>query len=89
LYVVIMLAPANVGLASIPSEDERSAVKKALETLKERPEKPEPYRYKRRKDGWEMHVGRWKITYELRQIELVVYVHNIKERPSLGFDYRY
>ena len=36
-----------------------------------------------------MHVGRWKITYELRQIELVVYVHNIKERPSLGFDYRY
>jgi mRNA-degrading endonuclease RelE of RelBE toxin-antitoxin system len=87
-YRVIILPLAAEGLSSIQSENERNRVKDALGQLLERPENPKPYEAKERKAGWEMHVERWKITYEIRRIELVVYVHAIKESPSWAFDYR-
>ncbi|MGA3300365.1 MAG: hypothetical protein ABSD87_09785 [Candidatus Acidiferrales bacterium] len=87
-YRVIILPPAADGLNSIPSASELVRVKDALGKLLERPENPKPYEAKERKGAWEMHVGRWKVTYEIRRIELVVYVHAIKESPSWAFDYR-
>ena len=89
LYQVIILAPAAEALAAIANENERGSVKDALGKLLDRPDNPNPYKAKERKEGWEVYVGRWKVTYEIRRIELVVYVHNIKESPSLKFDYRY
>jgi mRNA-degrading endonuclease RelE of RelBE toxin-antitoxin system len=88
-YRVIVLAPANEGLEKIGNEEERAAVKDALAKLLDHPDEPAPYEAKERKEGWELHVGRWKVTYEIRKIELVVYVHTIKESPSWKFDYRY
>jgi mRNA-degrading endonuclease RelE of RelBE toxin-antitoxin system len=88
LYRVIILAPAQEGLDQIPM-GEADAVLAALGKLLTHPEEPKPYRFKQRREGWEMYVGRWKITYELRRIELIVYVHGVKESPSLAFDYRY
>jgi mRNA-degrading endonuclease RelE of RelBE toxin-antitoxin system len=87
-YRVVILAPAYEGWKEITDEAESNAVKDALDKLSDHPDRPNPYRAKERKDGWEMHVGRWKVTYEIRKIELVVYVHTIGESPSWKFDYR-
>lgn len=88
MYRVILLAPAAEALAKIANVKEHSTVKDALGKLLDKPDAPVPYLFKERRDGWEMYVGRWKVTYELRRIELVVYVHNIKESPSLAFRYQ-
>jgi mRNA-degrading endonuclease RelE of RelBE toxin-antitoxin system len=88
VYRVILLAPAADALASISDVHERDLVKDALGKLADSPDDPAPYTAKERKEGWELYVGRWKAVYEIRGIELVVYVHNIKEKPSLRFDYR-
>ncbi len=87
-YRVIVLAPAAEVLETIADVREHGLVKQALGKLNDQPDAPEPYTAKKRREGWELYVGRWKVTYEIRAIELVVYVHNIKERPSLKFDYR-
>lgn len=87
-YKVIVLASAAEALASIAGDVERGLVKQALGKLIDRPDDPKPYEAKERREGWELYVGRWKVTYEIRRIELVVYVHNIKERRSLKFVYR-
>jgi mRNA-degrading endonuclease RelE of RelBE toxin-antitoxin system len=89
LYRVVVLAPAYEGWKDIRDERERDAVEDALAKLHDHPDEPDPYPAKERKDGWEMHVGRWKVTYEIRRIELAVFVHTIKESPSWKFDYRY
>lgn len=89
LYRVIVLLPAYKAWEEIDSEQERDAIRDALAKLIDHPDRPVPYPAKERKDGWEMHVGRLKVTYEIRRIELVVYVHTIKESPSWKFDYRY
>lgn len=89
MFQVILLAPAADALSAISSSKERDLVKDALSKLGDDPDSPAPYTAKERREGWEMCVGRWKVTYEIRRIELVVYVHNIKEKPSLKFDYRY
>lgn len=88
-YRVILLAPAAQALEGISDAHEHDSVKHAAGSLGENPDSPANYAYKKRREGWELYVGRWKITYEIHLIELVVYVHNIKERPSLRFDYRY
>jgi len=88
VYRVILLAPAADALSSTSSSKEQDVVKDALSKLADTPESPAPYKAKERGEGWEMYVGRWKAIYEIRHIELVVYVHNIKEKPSLKFDYR-
>jgi len=89
VYRVVVLAPAYEGWQRITEEREHSAVKDALGKLLEHPEEPDPYKAKKRSEGWEMHVGRWKVKYEIRPIELVVYVHTITESPSWKFDYRH
>ena len=87
MYRVILLAPAADALSSISSSKEQDLVKNALSKLADSPESPAPYKAKERREGWEMYVGRWKVIYEIRRIESVVYVHDIKEKPSLKFDY--
>jgi mRNA-degrading endonuclease RelE of RelBE toxin-antitoxin system len=87
-YRVVVLAPAYEGWKAITDVAESDTVREALDKLGEHPEAPAPYRAKERKDGWEMHVGRWKVTYEIRKIESVIYVHTIRESPSWKFDYR-
>ena len=89
MFQVILLAPAAEALSAMSSSKERDLVKDALSKLGDDPDSPAPYTAKERREGWEMYVGRWKAIYEIRRIELVVYVHNIKEKPSLKFDYRY
>jgi hypothetical protein len=88
VFRVILLAPAAQALAAITDTCEHATVEAALEKLNDQPGQPAPYAAKERREGWEMYVGRWKVIYEIRPIELTVYVHNIKERPSLRFDYR-
>lgn len=88
-YRVVVLSPAYEGWAAIRDAKERDAVEDALAKLVDHPDRPVPYRAKERKDGWEMHVGRLKVTYEIRPIELIVYVHTIQESASWKFDYRY
>jgi mRNA-degrading endonuclease RelE of RelBE toxin-antitoxin system len=89
LYRVILLPRAVAGLERIADSRERESVKAAIGTLIDDPLPPgNPHKLVKRDDAWELRVGRQKVTYEVRRIELVVYVHNVKEAPSLDFDYR-
>jgi mRNA-degrading endonuclease RelE of RelBE toxin-antitoxin system len=88
-YRLVVLSPAYEGWAAISDAKEREAVEDALAKLVDHPDRPAPYTAKERKEGWEMRVGRLNVAYEIRKIELVVYVHTIQERPSWKFDYRY
>jgi mRNA-degrading endonuclease RelE of RelBE toxin-antitoxin system len=88
VFRVILLAPAAQVLQAVTDVREQASLKDALEKLSDQPQQPQPYAAKQRREAWEMYVGRWKVIYEIRPIELGVYVHNIKDRPSLKFDYR-